>query len=132
MTRLAAPAVGAIALLGALAVPTLGHAQKFSPTGVYNCPVSKLYLCEDGKCSAKDPEEPMEMSIDFDNKTACVRRKGRCRTSRSFVVSERGNSQVLTFPKEGMAFRIRAGGKLIGADLSARGLVGVSATCARG
>ena len=110
----------------------VGQDQMLPATGVYNCPIETMSRCIDGKCETRTPPKGMEVSIDFSNNSACIRRGGDCRKPRAFTVSARGKSHLLIFAKEGMVFRLRPNGHLTGADLSSRGAVAVTARCARG
>ncbi len=120
------------AALIAASTAALAQDQMLPATGVYNCPVETMTRCIAGKCETRTPPKGMELSIDFDKNSACVRRGGDCRSPRPFTVSARGKSHLLIFAQHGMVFRLRPNGKLTGADLSSRGAVAVTATCARG
>ena len=131
MRYLSALALSAAALF-AVASTAAAQAPKLDATGVYNCSISAMHRCLKGKCETRTPPAGMEMSINFDTKSACVRRKGDCRRPRTFSVAERGTSYILIFAQHGMVFRLRPNGHLTVSDLSSRGAVNVEAMCARG
>ena len=101
-------------------------------TGVYNCGVVSMHRCATQSCNTRNASRGMELSIDMENRTACIRRGQSCRDSRRFVVVPSKNNLNLIFAQDSMVFVLRPNGDLVGADVARGQIINFYARCARG
>ncbi len=134
MMRFATLIAFSAALIAGAATAAAQDAKKMIPaTGVYNCPVSLMTRCRTGRCETSVPRRQMEISINFDKSSGCMRRgAGKCRDERSFKLAEKGDGYNLIFEKDAMVFRLRGNGELFGGAVAGRAAFSFVAKCARG
>lgn len=109
--------------------PTPPHT--LTPTGTYNCPIAHLHRCRNGECKTRVIANKMEVSIDFDSSSACIRRGTECRSPRNFTARLVKRSLLLMFSGDGMVIRL-TGTRMLGSEVTRTSVTTFEGTCARG
>jgi hypothetical protein len=125
------PFVAVLAAVVAVVIAGPAVAQE-RLTGVVNCAIAKLHRCDIAGCKTREPRN-VEISIDFDRDTACIRHGGACRKQRAFTVSDgRGGARMLVFAHDGMTIRLARDWAITGGEVQAGRSTVFFGRCGRG
>lgn len=100
-------------------------------SGVATCQIVSVGICNDGGCRRQDKMPGVSLIIDFDKKSMCAARDGKCLKSSKFTVSQMGSFNKLVSLERTMIVRIRGDGTLIGAEVEGSNIYNYFARCRR-